>query len=97
MKRRVIVSLGLALLAVLIVGPPPKSALADGIIIIDPPIEPIPGPIPIRDMSLTIKYHRVDVTIENNEAKGFDRPLAIARSPDTTNVRIDGNEGFEVK
>jgi Ca-activated chloride channel family protein len=61
--------LGLALLLGLI-GPQALQvtpARADGIIIIEPPF-PEPFPLPIRDMALTIKYHRVDVTIENNVA-----------------------------
>jgi Ca-activated chloride channel family protein len=67
MKRRAVVTLGIALLAALIVSPSPTPARADGIIIIDPPIMP-PEPWPMRDVSLTIKYHRVDVTIDNNVA-----------------------------
>ncbi len=36
------------------------------------------------------------VTVENNQATGFGRPLAISRSPDTTNVEIARNDGFEI-
>lgn len=69
MKRRLFVMLGIALLLGLVVpqGLHVTPAKADGIIIIEPPV-PIPGPTPIRDVALTIKYHRVDVTIENNVA-----------------------------
>jgi Ca-activated chloride channel family protein len=41
-------------------------ALADGIIIPDPP--PWPDPPPLRDSWLTIRYHRVTVTIEDQVA-----------------------------
>ncbi|MBU0704553.1 MAG: hypothetical protein KKC18_11880, partial [Chloroflexi bacterium] len=41
-------------------------ALADGIIIPEPP--PWPDPIPLRDAWLTIRYHRVSVTIEDQVA-----------------------------
>lgn len=37
------------------------------------------------------------VTIENNHAKGFDRPLTISRSPDSTNSQINLNDGFVVE
>lgn len=40
--------------------------LADGIIIPEPP--PLPEPVPLRDIWLTIRYHRVDVTIEDQVA-----------------------------
>lgn len=45
---------------------PLGRALADGIIIPDP--IPLPGPRPLRDSWLTIRYHRVDVTIEDQVA-----------------------------
>ena len=48
----------------------PAIALADGIIIIEPPIcdpGPCPRPMPIADQ-LEIKFHRVDVTIEEQVA-----------------------------
>lgn len=38
-----------------------------------------------------------EVTIENNEAKGFGRTLAITRSADTADIEIHGNDGFEVE
>lgn len=41
-------------------------ALADGVVIPDPP--PGPGPPPLRDTWLTIRYHRVTVTIEDQVA-----------------------------
>ena len=54
----------LAALAVLISAVTP--ALADGVIIPDPP--PGPEPVPLRDTWLTIRYHRVTVTIEDQVA-----------------------------
>jgi Ca-activated chloride channel family protein len=41
-------------------------ALADGVIVPDPP--PLPEPIPLRETWLTIRYHRVTVTIEDQVA-----------------------------
>jgi hypothetical protein len=35
-----------------------------------------------------------DVTISNNKAKGFDRPVTVTRSSDTTTVEIGSNDGF---
>jgi Ca-activated chloride channel family protein len=61
MKRstRVTLVAGVALCLLLLAGQP---ALADGIIIIDPPVEPdVPS-------YLTVKYHRVTVTIEDQVA-----------------------------
>ncbi len=43
-----------------------RPALADGIIIPDPP--PLPDPIPLKESWLTIRYHRVTVTIEDQVA-----------------------------
>lgn len=43
-----------------------RPALADGIIIPDPP--PGPEPIPLEETWLTIRYHRVDVTIDGQVA-----------------------------
>ena len=43
-----------------------QPALADGIIIPEP--IPMPEPIPLRDSWLTIRYHRVTVTIEDQVA-----------------------------
>ncbi len=43
-----------------------QTALADGIIIPDPP--PLTGPVLLEDIWLTIRYHRVSVTIENQIA-----------------------------
>ena len=43
-----------------------RPVLADGIIIPDP--IPLPEPIPLREVWLTIRYHRVTVTIENQVA-----------------------------
>ncbi|HID89999.1 MAG TPA: VWA domain-containing protein, partial [Anaerolineae bacterium] len=43
-----------------------RPALADGIIIPDPP--PLPEPIPLDESWLTIRYHRVTVTIEDQVA-----------------------------
>jgi Ca-activated chloride channel family protein len=53
------------LTAVVISLGPVVPALADGIIIPDPPPDPVP---PIEMPWLTIRYHRVDVTIENQVA-----------------------------
>jgi Ca-activated chloride channel family protein len=61
-RYRILWIFGMALLSLILVGP----AAADGIIIIDPPPPPMP---PIRlDEALTIKYHRVTVTIEDQVA-----------------------------
>ncbi len=43
-----------------------QPALADGIVIPDP--LPFPNPPPLEDMWLTIRYHRVNVTIEDQVA-----------------------------
>jgi Ca-activated chloride channel family protein len=43
-----------------------RPVLADGIIIPDP--IPLPEPVPLREMWLTIRYHRVTVTIEDQVA-----------------------------
>ena len=43
-----------------------ETALADGIIIPDPP--PLPEPVPLEESWLTIRYHRVTVSIENQIA-----------------------------
>ncbi|MCK4472911.1 MAG: VWA domain-containing protein, partial [Anaerolineae bacterium] len=43
-----------------------RPTLADGIIIPDPP--PLPEPIPLEESWLTIRYHRVTVTIEDQVA-----------------------------
>ncbi len=43
-----------------------RPALADGIIIPDPP--PLPEPVPLDQTWLTIRYHLVDVTIEDQVA-----------------------------
>jgi len=44
----------------------PESAHADGIIIPDPP--PVPEPVPLQESWLTIRYHRVTVSIDNQIA-----------------------------
>jgi Ca-activated chloride channel family protein len=44
----------------------PGIARADGIIIPDPP--PFPEPVPLEESWLSIRYHRVSVTIENQIA-----------------------------
>ena len=54
----------IAAVAVLLTAAQP--ALADGIIIPDP--LPLPEPVPLRDSWLTIRYHRVTVTIEEQVA-----------------------------
>jgi hypothetical protein len=38
-----------------------------------------------------------DVTVEDNQATGFDHPLAINLSPDTTDIHIKENQGFEIE
>lgn len=38
-----------------------------------------------------------EVTIGENQAKGFSRPLVISRSADTTNVEMGRNDGFDVE
>jgi Ca-activated chloride channel family protein len=43
-----------------------QPVLADGIVIPDPP--PLSGPVLLEDIWLTIRYHRVSVTIENQIA-----------------------------
>jgi Ca-activated chloride channel family protein len=61
--------IGSALLAAGLALLPPQAALADGIIIPDPPLcdfRPCPEPIPFRQ--LAIEYHRVTVTIEDQVA-----------------------------
>ncbi len=45
-----------------------QPVLADGIIIPDPIPIPMPEPLPLRETWLTIRYHRVTVTIENQVA-----------------------------
>jgi Ca-activated chloride channel family protein len=61
--KRVQVLFGILILLVLLIGPT-VPALADGIVVPDPP----PG-VPIVDVPyLTIKYHRVTVTIEDQVA-----------------------------
>lgn len=62
MKTRV-ATIWLVLLSLLLTVNP---VLADGIIIIDPPPEPPPTPHP--SPWLTIRYHRVEVTLENQVA-----------------------------
>jgi len=51
-------------IAVLLAGLLPSPLLADGIIIIDPPLPPQPEPLPW----LTIRYHHVQVTLEDQVA-----------------------------
>lgn len=63
---RPLLTLGLVLLVfllMLIFAAPPASA--DGFII---PVPPRDRPVPWREIPLTIKYHRVEVTIENQVA-----------------------------
>lgn len=43
-----------------------QPALADGIVIPDPP--PLPEPVPLEETWLTIRYHRVSVRIDNQVA-----------------------------
>ena len=60
---KILVSLGLVFFLLGVIYQP---ALADGIVIPDPP--PIPEPIRFEDTWLTIRYHRVSVIIENQIA-----------------------------
>ena len=60
---KILVSLGLVFFLMGVIYQP---ALADGIVIPDPP--PIPEPIRFEETWLTIRYHRVSVTIENQIA-----------------------------
>lgn len=63
---RPLLTLGLVLfllLLMLAIAPAPVSA--DGFIIPQPPVD---RPMPWRDVPLTIKYHRVEVTIDNQVA-----------------------------
>jgi Ca-activated chloride channel family protein len=59
-------SLVAAIAAVVLLLGAVQPALADGIIIPDP--IPMPEPVPLRDVWLTIRYHRVTVTIEDQVA-----------------------------
>ncbi|MEE8390101.1 MAG: VIT domain-containing protein [Anaerolineae bacterium] len=59
-------SLVAAVTAVVLLLSTVRPVLADGIIIPDP--IPMPEPIPLRDTWLTIRYHRVTVTIEDQVA-----------------------------
>jgi Ca-activated chloride channel family protein len=62
-RIRYLISLALSFLLLGLIARP---ALADGIIIPDPP--PQPGPISLEDSWLTIRYHRVSVSIEDQVA-----------------------------
>jgi Ca-activated chloride channel family protein len=57
-------ALALALLILILFAGP---AAADGIIIPHPPPHPV-RPVPWREMLLTVKYHHVDVTVDNQTA-----------------------------
>ena len=57
----------LILLLISLVFVPNTHALADGIIVpINPPVEPYPNPVPLSQ--LVIRYHHVDVTIQDQVA-----------------------------
>ncbi|MCK5172024.1 MAG: right-handed parallel beta-helix repeat-containing protein, partial [Planctomycetes bacterium] len=46
----------------------------------------------------SIDLHYCDeVVIKDNKIEGFDRPVKISRSSDSTNVTIDRNDGFETQ
>ena len=64
MKYPPVLILFLALLMLVLY---PRPAAADGIIIPQPPVD-LDRPIPWREIPLTIKYHRVDVTITDQVA-----------------------------
>jgi Ca-activated chloride channel family protein len=64
MLRKILLALGMV--GVMLAAASP--VLADGVIIVDPPPGPGPEPVPIMDTVLTIRYHRVEVTIEDGVA-----------------------------
>ncbi|MGB2962729.1 MAG: VIT domain-containing protein [Anaerolineales bacterium] len=63
LRNKLMVSFGFVLFLLAFVYHP---ALADGIVIPDPP--PWPDPVPLEDTWLTIRYHRVSVEINNQVA-----------------------------
>ena len=63
LRIKLMVSFGFVLILLAFVYHP---ALADGIVIPDPP--PWPDPVPLEDTWLTIRYHRVSVEINNQVA-----------------------------
>jgi Ca-activated chloride channel family protein len=63
LRNKLLVSFGFVLFLLAFVYHP---ALADGIVIPDPP--PWPDPVPLEDTWLTIRYHRVSVEINNQVA-----------------------------
>ncbi|MBN1937748.1 MAG: VWA domain-containing protein [Anaerolineae bacterium] len=80
MKKGTLISLLVALSLFLLTC---QSALADGIIIIDPPIEEIPP-------YLIVKYHRVTVTIQDQVATTHVDQVFV----NPTNRRIEGTYVF---
>ena len=63
LPKKLLASLGFVFI---LLGVTSQPALADGIVIPDPP--PLFGPVLLEDIWLTIRYHRVSVTIENQIA-----------------------------
>lgn len=63
LPKKILASLGFVFI---LLGVAYQPALADGIVIPDPP--PLSGPVLLEDIWLTIRYHRVSVTIENQIA-----------------------------
>ena len=63
LPKKLLTSLGFVFI---LLGVTSQPALADGIVIPDPP--PLSGPVLLEDIWLTIRYHRVTVTIENQIA-----------------------------
>ncbi len=63
LPKKILASLGFVFI---LLGVTSQPALADGIVIPDPP--PLSGPVLLEDIWLTIRYHRVTVTIDNQIA-----------------------------
>jgi len=63
LPKKILASFGFVFILLVVTCQP---ALADGIVIPDPP--PLSGPVLLEDIWLTIRYHRVSVTIENQIA-----------------------------
>lgn len=63
LRKRILINITMTLI---MLGVFVRPALADGIVIPDPP--PLPEPIPLEETWLTIRYHRVNVRIDNQVA-----------------------------
>ncbi len=53
-------------------------------------------PAASEDAAIVLEYCN-EVSIGDNHANGFGRPLAITHSDDTTGVKIGRNDGFVVE